>query len=249
MTTAATKNLIRKIKALRAKTTAAGASEAEAASAAEMAQRLMAEHQIDEAGVTLADYEGCIVKLRGVHLDERECHPFVTAMRGVESISGTKCWLSDAGMYIVGDAVGREIAVYLFDLLRVTLDRGWREECERRQARAAKIAGNHVSSWKRPDVRKALREAGLAWDDRARRDFRTGMAYRMDVRMRVMPPARAVPPAAVERALAGKTVQSSASKQRVSVDASAIQAGLAAGAAAPISMGVGAEQHKYLGRN
>lgn len=233
--------LIRKIRALRAKTLAAGATEGEAASAAELAAKLMADHRIDEADVSAAAYDRSYIAVRGVGLHVNKSHPMVYASPGVSHLTGCEIYTRAGGFYVVGDDVGREMAHYLFDMVRNVIDSAWAIERARRREVSACI-------WQRafhqpmptkidPAVLDMLRQYGAAFDRVAQRSFGLGMATRISDRMEAMQPARRVPDEVATRLMSDKA-EKRPTKSSTRHDSSAIGAGLTAGKSVPISMGV-----------
>lgn len=241
-----TANVIRKIRALRAKNTGRGATEHEAASAAEMAARLMAQHQIDESDIKAADYDRHLMKIKGINLHLKKSHPMVYAAGGVAHISGCRIYFSNQGIYVVGDEVGREMAHYLFDLTRNTIDAAWKTESTRRFEAAAvsyaKIFGKPLPKRATRETTAVLREFGLSRDRIAQRSFGLGMADRMARRMNEMPPARGVPEDVAKKIMSDKIEKETSAKAKPSgsYDYSAMSAGSTAGQDVAIGLGVGA---------
>lgn len=233
--------LIRKIRALRAKKVEAGATEGEAAAAAELAAKLMAEHRIDEADVAAADYDRSYIAVKGVGLHINKSHPMVYAAPGVSHLTGCEIYTRKGGFYVVGDDVGREMAHYLFDMIRNCIDAAWAIE---RASRRAVCADYWRRAFYQPMPAKIdsamsdmFRECGAAFDRVAQRSFGLGMATRISDRMEAMQPARRVPDEVATRIMSDKDAKKP-SKSSARHDSSAIGAGLTAGKSVPISMGV-----------
>lgn len=138
------RKIIAKIKALHAKTVHAGATEAEAVSAAEVAQKLMDEYRIDADSIAAAAYDRNILRLKGVNLNASKSHPFVFVGPGVQHLTGCRIYLSASGMIVVGDDVGRAMAEYLFDMCRNVMDAAWGRERESRYRRAEQAWSRHA---------------------------------------------------------------------------------------------------------
>ncbi len=236
-----TRAIVRKIRALRSKRTTSGATEAEAVSAAEAAARLMEQYRIDEADIDAADYDRTLLRVKGVNLNPDRSHPMVYAAPGIAHLTGCDISTNHSGIYVVGDEVGREMAEYLFDLVRNVLDAAWAGERVARRAEADRIwrQAFKVPLPETPDkgIREIFRNSAAAFDGIARRSYMLAMAMRMSERMRAMPPARRVPEAAIERIMAD-TTPAAPRKSNRTIDGSAYLAGDAAGATAPIGMGV-----------
>lgn len=247
-----TRRIIAKIKALQAKRVDAGATEDEAASAAELAAKLMAQYQIDAAAIGAASYDRFLLPIKGIGLHASKSHPCVYVSPGVQHITGCAIFLSKQGLYVVGDDVGRSMAHYLFDMVRNVIDAAWRRERTRRKvecaARWLKATGNKMPERLGSEIQDMLREVGAAFDGVARRSFGMGMASRICDRMQKMPPARGVPQEAVARIMSDKTEKESGSAKthRGKYDLGAMHAGARAGADVPISMGVDTAMHEML---
>ena len=235
--------IIARIKALRAMTKSAGASEAEANMAAEQAAKLMAEYQIGQSDIAASEYDKFVLPLKGVKLSARASHPFVMAANGVGHVSGCDAYLSSDGMIVVGDDVGREIAGYLFDLVRNALEASWKIERRIRELKQNALiqkVGIQVSDWLRKSKRmqSEFRGAGCATDNIAKRSYQIGMALRMAARMLDMAPARKIPEDVSKRLVGGTIVEKRKSKKPLFGDASAFRTGIAAGDGVGIGLGV-----------
>lgn len=253
------KRMIERIKAMKSRTTAAGATEAEADTAAKMAESLMAEYRIDQTDIEAIQYDRVLLKIRGVKLDVRKSHPFVFVVGGVQHLTGVMTYATNSGLYVVGDEVGREIASYLYELTHDGLNREWAKERKRRIAKGDQM-WNEAIGGDRPDlatgipkhmrnskdVKTLLRDCGAAVDAKARRSFMVGMAHRMGERMKAMDPARPVPSDTAERIMSDKPQAESKKRRKPNYDATAIASGAKAGETAPISWGIGKSQAETL---
>lgn len=242
--------IIARIKALQAKTTGRGATEAEAAAAARKAAELIAEHQIVAGDIAASDYGVTILDVKGVRKHASQSHPCVYAARGAEHISGARIYLSPRGFVAVGDEASVRIAGYLLDLVYAAINSAWGIERAERVASSRALWSKHIGlpppSRFDKDWHDDLRAYGLAHDHRARQSFGVAMASRMSERMLAMPPARPAPAEIVLR-LMGRSEEPAASKGvNEDFDSSSVRAGLRAGADAPIGLGVGAQAAAQL---
>lgn len=200
MSTDRTAALLRKIKALQSKTTAAGATEAEAMAAAERAAHLMAEHQLTDTDLARIQYRRQDIEIKDARLDTKKAHPLSLSAYGLSHVSGCQIYGAERKLVLVGDDVAIEIASYLIDLVHKGSLRAWKIEREKR------IAGLE-RSWKvqspgevSPSIRKALQEIGnknlrkknAATDKKARYAYMLGYCSRINQRLAQMPPARGV---------------------------------------------------------
>ncbi len=104
-----------KIAALRAKTRAAGCTEAEATAAAEMAARLMADHGLTEAELVMTDASVPESSSRASWRSD---------LAGAIAVcTNTALILVDGAMLFIGRAPGPEIAAYLLDLCVRSVER------------------------------------------------------------------------------------------------------------------------------
>lgn len=250
--------LIERIKAMRAMTPEKGASEAEADNAARIAAELMARYQIDESLIADSEFSRYLLPIRGVRLSYNQTHPFVAVVGGVSHITGTKSFLSERGLWVVGDEVGRELASYLYELTHDALNRAWKAERLARIERGNKLWRDSVakhddpvlrerlgdtlpaSAWDDEESAQVLRDAGCAVDHKARRSFMAGMAFRMGKRMEAMAPARRVPEETVKRLMSD--LNDTTGKERPpsgDFDVSAMRSGFKTGESVPINMGIG----------
>lgn len=241
MMTENTRKLIERIKALQAMRVEAGATEAEAATAASIAARLMAEHAIDAEAMAAASFDKDYLPIKGIGLHPKKSHPCVYAAGGIQHLTGCQVYTSDRGLLAIGDEVGRTMATYLFDMVRNVIDAAWKRERARRLSTLNECwFGLNLTDLARTDgLRKAVRGAGLDTGRIAQRSFGLGMASRISDRMLTMPPARPVPAAAAARILSGLEVKNRA-PTKSTYDHSALAAGGSAGDSVPISLGVGA---------
>lgn len=104
-----------KIAALRAKTTAAGCTEAEATAAAEMAARLMSEHGLSEAELVMTDASVPEASSRASWRSD--------LAGAIAACTNTALILVDGAMLFIGRAPGPEIAAYLLDLCVRSVER------------------------------------------------------------------------------------------------------------------------------
>ncbi|SMF86205.1 Protein of unknown function [Tistlia consotensis] len=109
-----------KIRALRARTVARGCTEAEAATAMEMAARLMRDHGLDEADLEMAQVECQRPATAKAHARDRLAAvvAYCTNCAGLKTIrwGGARC-------FFVGPAPLAEIAAYTRDLCEAAIDR------------------------------------------------------------------------------------------------------------------------------
>lgn len=136
--------LIEKIAALRAKTRAAGCTEAEALAAAELAARLMREHGMSDDDLDIAT---CSSETRGGRS---------VSWRSVIAVAIRDCTNSacitdlDGRRIFVGTGAGPEIAAYLYDVLVRAVERArrvFRESREYRRLRSDKSRENAKSDF------------------------------------------------------------------------------------------------------
>ncbi|NOU05312.1 MAG: DUF2786 domain-containing protein [Hyphomicrobiaceae bacterium] len=238
-----TRRIIAKIKALQSKRVDAGATEAEAAAAAELAAKLMAQYQIDAAAMGAANYDRFLLPIKGVGLNTHQSHPCIYAGLGVNHITGCGVFTSTLGIYVVGDDVGRTLAHYLFDMVRNVIDASWKRERARRVAAARtiweKAIGGEMPSRLDKEFQVVLRGGGLAFDRVASRSFGMGMAGRINTRMLTMTPARAAPAEVVQQIMSDKTHKAETKKKpKLVLDHFAIRAGQVAGNDVAISMAI-----------
>ncbi len=147
--------ILRKLAALRAKTTRAGCTEAEAVSAAEAAARIMEEYGISESEIG-------IVEARA--RSNSRSRWVLTLSAAVKTATNTAAiYVSDdAEIAFVGPEPAPEIAAYLFDVTRRAVERGLREF-------------RQTTWYKRRRTQKAKSQAGS--------EFCNGMASRLAVRV------------------------------------------------------------------
>lgn len=235
--------ILHKIRALRAKRVDAGATEAEATAAAELAAKLMAQYQLDEEAVAAAVYDRDLLPIKGIGLHVNKSHPCAYVSRGVAHLSGCEIYFSTRGLYVIGDDVGRELAHYLFDMVRNVIDAAWHTESDRRRMDCAgywlKAHGDPMPKAIPLSAHKLLRPYGLAFDRIARRSFGIGLAERVAQRMLDLPPARKIPPEAAARIMADKKVaETSKRKSKSTFDLLSMRAGATVGDEMPICLGV-----------
>lgn len=113
--------MIRRIAALMAKTTGAGCTEAEALAAAEMASKMMADHDLSLTDIKLKDSANIIrdsVSSNGASLDQ----PAMMCMTTVAYFTDTKCWtMRQRGkatlVYFLGFDVDVVVAQYIYIII------------------------------------------------------------------------------------------------------------------------------------
>lgn len=147
-----------RIAALRAKTSAAGCSEAEAMAAAEAVARLMASHGITETDLVMEE-------ARAVLNGPKTAHSFVicSVISGCTNTAAVS--MADAAIVYFGRQPGPEIAVYLTDICHRALRQG--------------LAEFMASPFYR---RRRTTKTKTA----ARADFKTGMETRLAARLQEM---------------------------------------------------------------
>lgn len=109
--------LIARIRALMAKTTANGCTEAEAEAAAAHVDRLLGLYEIDLTEATVQDQEV-------VRLDVKlESHPVRWSARAIAEFTDCKLWTDGAFLSFLGLEIDTEIAEYLTLLFQRAIDR------------------------------------------------------------------------------------------------------------------------------
>lgn len=218
-------NLRAKIAALRAKTTAAGCSEAEALAAAEMAAKLMSEYGMDESDLDIAEASVETRERRGTwRADLSAVVAYCCNSSGI-LIKGR----DGSIMLFVGRDPGPEIAAYLWDVCRRAV------EAAARDFRA--------SGFYRRRRSPATRRAAIA-------DFVDGMVMRLSTRLRDLfapskdDAAREASKLHLARRFDGAVACRAPKRAKRFSEAAA--AGWAKGADVPLHRGVGADQRKAL---
>ena len=143
------KDIIAKIHALRAKTVAAGCSEAEALSALAAIARLMDRYDIQNAD--LADIEqevyGGSFREYGMGSKRITFHPTKYFWRHIARMLGCRSYQDGRKYVIFGEREAVQTAFYMIDLLRATADMEWTRFNKARTDRG-EISGATVrSSW------------------------------------------------------------------------------------------------------
>lgn len=208
--------LLKKLAALKAKTTASGCTEAEAMAAAEKLAELMAEYGVSDAEIGMT--EAAAKNPRASTAQWRRVLANVAA-----ECTNTAVIFDGDEVVFVGADPGPEIARYLFDVCRRAVERALTEF--------------RATSWyKRRRTAKAKRAAGT--------DFVDSMAYQLSLKLwdifgHQMSDDRR---SAAEKALAlrfpdSRTLQGKKNRETRYHDAARL--GAAAGDAVPLSHGVG----------
>jgi len=133
--------LLDKISALLAKTEQNGCTEAEAASAAEMAQSLMAKYGLSLSEIQAIESPEDACDVDGVPIGNKRCHEVVNLMSSIAEFTDTRTWYNRGGIirgkrWKDGDHTGVvlvyfglpadiQVAIFLTNTLRVTLDTEW----------------------------------------------------------------------------------------------------------------------------
>lgn len=152
-------DIIRKIKALRARAADAASSENEAAKAAEVADRLLREHNIDLSELDVRA-EGVGTQVWGNASARR--HPVKYAVVKIAKATGCEVWLGSDGIVFLGSPTDVELALYYTDLVNNAL-----ESCLR--------AFKRTDDW--------VRVTGYWSPRKAAADFRVGVAGRLGARI------------------------------------------------------------------
>lgn len=139
--TTASNTIIEKIRALRARTEAAGCTEDEAMQAASMIARLMSKHDLTDSDITEAERTGAglgsdMAAQRNKHRDDAMDYVVPAIARLTETRIVIQRKVSQAwrgrkvtGSYfeVFGMDADREMATYLMEVIRSAATRGWNE--------------------------------------------------------------------------------------------------------------------------
>jgi len=120
-------NITDKIINLRNKVPDKGATEAEAMSALEKADELMAKHGITEADLSNAEYKKDM-KAGEMRQKQKQRHPAAKfCAMTIGEFCGVKLWGSGDVVTVFGFNGDVEMAEFLYALVRDSMDRGWKE--------------------------------------------------------------------------------------------------------------------------
>lgn len=126
MTNTNTDKVIARIKALRAKTTDRGATEAEALAAAEMASHLMTQHEIDEIELVRSGEEATLSIDAEDYTDnvgKKTKPPVWDCSRQIGILTRTRMvTLTGERIIIVGEKADREFARFLLDMISTAIE-------------------------------------------------------------------------------------------------------------------------------
>lgn len=143
-------DIIEKIKALRSKIPENGATEGEAMHALEMAQRLMEKHQISEADLNRRDFENIMAQAE-MDQPQKQIHPaYKFCGARVEQFCGLVVWQSynrqrKKTLKLFGYKEDVEMAEYLLELIKGSMDRGWKEYVKTHPKR--RDVSRHIEYW------------------------------------------------------------------------------------------------------
>ncbi len=135
-----------KIRALLAKTTENGATEAEAMAAAEKASELMGEYNLSMRDVQDVKDESWGKRARPFGKGSsrrRHYHEVSNSMGAIAAFCDCKVWVSGGELVFFGTQTDTEIAHYMFDMLRETMDREYRRFEKSEAGRREKQYGTH----------------------------------------------------------------------------------------------------------
>lgn len=118
-------DILRRIRALMAKTTDNGATEEEALAAARKVGELVDKYELDLSSISLRE-EVCIRK--GVEVGRTNAHPVQYTAVAISKYTDTKAWigLPNRTIHFFGLKPDVEVAIYLTHLFRTALEREWR---------------------------------------------------------------------------------------------------------------------------
>jgi hypothetical protein len=120
-------SILRKIRALQAKTEDNGCTEAEAISAAKMVQRLLDEYSITMTEIEAKDKGNCGIHIIYTHRQKQ--HAIGICLSAIAKFTDTKVWISRSSDMVVykffGHKVDTEIAEYIYYVCLNALEYEW----------------------------------------------------------------------------------------------------------------------------
>ena len=169
MTTKSIKDIVERIRALRAKAADDGATEAEAMQAAALAAKLLNKHNIAEADLRDPKEQMSADTVGAEHHSSRlpDVARFVFVQ--IERLTETKAYNSSGQMRFIGVGADPEMAVYLYELIVGACEREWK-----RYWTAAKKEPEHA------------RRASRSYTNYVKRGFVAGFGRRVSDRLATM---------------------------------------------------------------
>lgn len=123
-------NIVSKIRKLLALSEGKGATPAEAAAAAALAQRLMAKHRISASTIeTPAQEQEPIGTHHAFHRKQRHANWIVDLVCGVARVNACRCLIYPRSIQIIGRESDRQAAEYFAHYLTREIDRLAKEQC------------------------------------------------------------------------------------------------------------------------
>jgi len=120
----ANEDILKKIRALRAKVSNAASTEAEVEAAAKLVSKLMMQHDVTEdllkEGNTASG-----VHARGQEMKNDIDRVMMECWHGVQSLTETKCYQDSGALNFIGLPHDVEMALYLVELIQMSAKRGW----------------------------------------------------------------------------------------------------------------------------
>ncbi|ADJ24806.1 hypothetical protein Hden_3011 [Hyphomicrobium denitrificans ATCC 51888] len=188
--TAAKREIIDKIRALRRMTVDKGATEAEAETALRMISKLMAKHQISETEAATPEagaFERKDKPMRGVAPTLSRTHPTRFAACGIAAYTDTEIAFGWQRLIVVGAAHNIEIAEYLWEMLVSLIDTAWKARRAAMRARYETLASEAREGRRATIVARSVYEKRIS---KSAKSFKIGMAIRLGERLADMASAR-----------------------------------------------------------